>query len=149
MKVVRLSALGTSRLYPQKIFLVLISVRVWVNPRATVRPEGICEWKIPMTLSGIEPVTFRLVAQCVKQMRHRVSPCQKYVTAFMLWDEMIFAYHWPHCNRAFEIIQVFFCPTLNIVPISNITFLQCYTGTKYIKTILTYLFHGEESFLRS
>jgi hypothetical protein len=72
MKVVRLSALSTGHLYPQQIFLILISVKEWVNLRALVRPKRLDQWNILMTPTGIELATFRFVAQCLNQLRHRV-----------------------------------------------------------------------------
>ena len=76
----RLSALCTSHLYPQKIFLVIISVRGRVNPRAITWLEGLCQLKIPMTPTGIEPMTFvRTVSNWFYQDNHQADLCQQHL----------------------------------------------------------------------
>jgi hypothetical protein len=49
-------------LYQPGKFLVLISVRGWVDPRAIVRLEGLFQLKNPVTSSGFDPATYRLLA---------------------------------------------------------------------------------------
>jgi hypothetical protein len=39
-----------------------------------VRLKGLSQLKNPMTSSGIEPATLRLVALCLNQLRYRVPP---------------------------------------------------------------------------
>jgi hypothetical protein len=81
---VRLSASSASRPLPPGRFQVLISVRDWVDPRATVRLEGLGPLKNPMPLSGIEPATFRLVAWCPNQLHDAVT-ISNYTASYIRW----------------------------------------------------------------
>ena len=56
----------------QDIDLVLISFVGWVDPWALVQPEVLNQRKIPITPSGIEPATFRIVAQSLNHLDHRI-----------------------------------------------------------------------------
>jgi hypothetical protein len=67
---VKLSALRVGRPLPSGRFLVLISVRGWVDPRAIVRLEGLGQSKNAMTSSGIERATFRLVYITLIEFTH-------------------------------------------------------------------------------
>jgi hypothetical protein len=62
---VRLSVLRAGRRLPPGRFLVLISVRGWVDPRAIVRLEGLGQLKIS-TSSGLDSAT--------NQLHYRVPP---------------------------------------------------------------------------
>jgi hypothetical protein len=65
----------------QEIFLVLISVKRLSQPQGLSAAGRIMS--IPMTSSGIEPQSSRLVAQCLNQMRHHV-PVVRVVFGFWL-----------------------------------------------------------------
>jgi hypothetical protein len=43
-----------------------------LTPGALLQPESLCQWEFPLTPSGIEPAKFRLVANFLNQLRHRV-----------------------------------------------------------------------------
>ena len=64
MKVVRLSALRTGRLYPPGNIPGTHFCWSLSRPQGHSAAGRICQWKIPVTPSGIEPATFRLVGQC-------------------------------------------------------------------------------------
>jgi hypothetical protein len=68
-------------LYPPGRFLILIYVKGSVDPRATVRLEGLGQLINPMTSSGIEPTTFRLEYQ-FRYALMTITMALEYITAY-------------------------------------------------------------------
>jgi hypothetical protein len=80
----------TGSLYSKETSMVLISVGGWANPRDTVQPEGLSHWRIPLTPSWIKPPTFRLVMQCLNQLRHCIPhPPKRLVLHYPPWEDQI------------------------------------------------------------
>jgi hypothetical protein len=85
MKVVRLSALGTGRFYPQEILLVLIYIRRCVDPRAIVWPEGLGQWHLResnLGPSGLYSSASTNCATAYPQLDILHRPIYKYVREY-------------------------------------------------------------------
>ena len=86
--VVRLSALRTGRLYPQEMLLVLISVRGCLPQGHSAIGRILCQWKIPVTPAGIEPATFRFVAQHLNHCATAVPLTCSNIVCNSFWKNM-------------------------------------------------------------
>jgi hypothetical protein len=84
MKVVRLSVLRTDRLYPPETFLLLISVRNFVDLRAIVRPEGLCQFKKSSDTNGNRTRISHILVKKTKRVYSNKHPTRFNVTQFIL-----------------------------------------------------------------
>jgi hypothetical protein len=81
---------------PPGRFLVLISVRSWVDPRVIVRLEELGQLKNPVTSSRIEPATFRLVEKSVGNIcgdgrrKNQGSPQSRWPVCLLKFEPGIF-----------------------------------------------------------
>jgi hypothetical protein len=72
-----MSALSAGRTLPPEKFLVLIYITGWIDPRVILRLEELGHLEYPMTSSGIETGTIRLVRRIVGEQVPNSVTCRK------------------------------------------------------------------------
>jgi hypothetical protein len=120
---------------PSGRFPVLISVTGWVDLQAIVRPEALDTLEIPVTSSGMEAATFRLVARCLyKEKCSSLTGLQLYLFGALAgnvpnkddWTSELTSHtvEWWACSnsagRAYVMLSSAFCVCLNWYAIMNV-----------------------------
>jgi hypothetical protein len=73
---------------PQEIFLVLISVRGWVDRRTIVRQKGVRQWKKSSDTVGNRTHDLPVCSAVPQPLRHRMPPIV-YSPAAVMWLQFI------------------------------------------------------------